>query len=212
MKPYFFMMAMLFNVQLLNVQIASAETAAELLANQMQGIETITAKFNQKIFDINNQLLQDASGEMFIKRPKKLLWKTSEPYEHWVISNGSELWLYDLDLEQVSKERFNEELSQAPALLLSGDIDTLSQHYNIRQIDDEDNVVAFILKPIQEKNVFSALRISFFNNALLKMEMIDNFDQRTVIRFSNLKNNSELADKLFEFEVPEGVDLVVNEP
>lgn len=207
MKPYFLMIAFL-----LNVQLASAQTAAELLANQMRGLETITAKFSQQIFDINNKLLQDASGEMFIKRPKKLLWKTNDPYEHWVISNGSELWLYDLDLEQVTKERFNEELSQAPALLLSGDIDTLSKHYDIQQSDSEANVVAFILKPLQEKSVFSVLRISFLNSALLEMEMIDNFDQRTVIRFSGIKNNNRLADELFEFEVPEGVDLVVNEP
>ena len=52
------------------------------------------------------------------------------------------------------------------------------------------------------------MRIGFEDGRLSLMELIDTLDQRTRISFIDLEENIPVADSIFEFVPPEGVDII----
>ncbi len=192
--------------------LAGAGTAVENLNRQLSVMQSMQANFHQEIHGDKGELLQQASGEIIIQRPRKLYWSTEQPYQHLVVTDGETLWVYDIDLEQVSRQPFSAELDQAPALLLSGEIETISQYYSISEQSAGEGVHSFQLLPKLSDSVFQRMTIEFTRGVLQSMSLEDNFGQLTTIRFSDLRLNPTIAPRQFAFTPPAGVDVIVNEP
>ena len=190
---------------------ASADPATEQLNAQLANMHSFKTNFTQTISDEKGELLQEASGELIIQRPRKLYWSTQQPYQHLVVTDGKVLWVYDIDLEQVSQQPFSDELDQAPALLLSGEIEQISQHY-IVSTSMVGNALRFELLPKKPGSVFQRMTIDFKNKTLLAMSLTDNFGQLTDITFSELELNPQIDPGLFNFSPPEGLDVIIDEP
>ena len=195
---------------LLAVFPASADPATEQLNAQLANMQAFKTHFRQTISDEKGELLQEASGELIIQRPRKLYWSTQQPYQHLVVTDGKVLWVYDIDLEQVSRQPFSDELDQAPALLLSGEIEQISKHYAV-STSMVDSTLRFELLPKKPGSVFQRMTIDFNNKKLLGMSLTDNFGQLTEIIFSELELNPQIDPELFNFSPPEGLDVIIDE-
>ena len=115
---------------------AAAESrldSVEKLTRLLSPMESLEGQFEQSIFAEDGQLMQQASGRLKIKRPRQMIWETLQPYQHKVVTNGVLLWIHDLDLEQVTQQEFGDNLDQAPALLLSGNVQALSEKFVIEE-------------------------------------------------------------------------------
>lgn len=196
---------------LLLLSVFSHADPVALLNEQMQGIDTISARFKQQIVDEKKQLMQEGSGYLLVKQPRKLYWLTEDPYQHLVVTNGIDLWIYDMDLEQVNKEAFSEDLDRAPALLLSGNVQKIAENYHVKQLPSKVGQQIFQLLPKDQRSVFSDLTVVFSDHHIVSMTLIDSFAQRTQIDFFDVVNNAPLDESLFNFVVPEGVDVITNE-
>lgn len=67
----------------------------------------MSASFDQKL--INGGRASDnisSKGYMSLKKPKFFRWITTSPNNQEIISNGSKLWIYDGDLEQVIIKKY----------------------------------------------------------------------------------------------------------
>lgn len=190
--------------------VVRADDAAARLSAQLDRMQTLTAEFQQTIRDERGELLQEARGTLTVKRPRRLHWQTSEPYQHLLVTDGKVIWLFDQDLEQITRKPFSDDLEQAPALLLSGEVERIAERYAI-SATSEGNINRFVLAPRQGDNVFSELSISFQAGVLQRMELVDNFAQRTTIDFSKVVANTAVADVLFQFTPPDGIDVVVED-
>lgn len=188
----------------------AAPSATELLAARLAPMEHLSAQFSQTIVDDSGELVQQAAGQMAVERPRKFYWRTEQPYEHLVVTDGIVLWVYDLDFEQITREPFSAELDKAPALLLSGDVDGIAKQFRV-SLEIDGDVEAYTLSPLVKEGVFKRLTISFANALLSGMTLLDNFDQLTTIQFSEVDVNPEIDSKQFNFEPPEGIDVIVNE-
>lgn len=191
--------------------IADELSPAELLSKKLQPMVTLTADFSQTITDADGSPLQEASGQLTVKRPRHFHWKTLEPYEHIVVTDGTELWLYDVDLEQITKQAFNADLDKAPALLLSGEIDEINKQYEVTRDTVNKDESLYHLVPNDADALFSQLSISFVNGILGAMVLRDSFDQITTITFSNTQLNPAVDDDLFNFIPPQGIDVIADE-
>ena len=191
---------------------AASETAVQQLSAQLQAMNSLSAHFKQTINDNAGTLLQQAEGSLTVKRPRRFHWLTEQPYEHLVVTDGKELWLYDIDLEQITRQAFSADLDKAPALLLSGEVDEISKQYKVAVTEAADKTLTFTLTPNEPDNLFKQLTISFNNRQLLGMKLKDSFEQLTVIEFSDLKLNADIPDSLFEFIPPDGIDVIRDEP
>jgi outer membrane lipoprotein carrier protein len=187
--------------------VADDEVAVQRLTELLNQAQTITARFSQLTLDGSGTQLQETAGQLVLKRPGLFRWHTDAPMEQLLVSNGEKVWLYDPDLLQVTIQALDQRLTHTPALLLSGDVSKIRENFDISH-KEGGNVVDFILKPKSKDTLFDSLRLSFRNNVLNDMQLIDSIGQRTNILFLNVKMNEPQDDAQFTFDVPAGADVI----
>src|SRR5438128_8183915 len=74
--------------------------------------QTTTAKgrFAQMVLDKNLKMLQQSTGTMQFSRPGKFRWEYDKPYEQVIVGDGTRLWVYDKDLNQVTERKLDRAL------------------------------------------------------------------------------------------------------
>ena len=150
---------------------------------------------------------QRARGRLYISRPGKFRWDYLEPYHQQIVSDGRRLWIYDEDLEQVTLRPLSASLGNTPALLLS-ERRPLAESFRIRDRGREDGLHWLELRPLDvEQASFQWIRLGLAGGSLRQMILRDKLDQTTRLRFSRLEKNPPLDAGLFEFQIPEGVDV-----
>lgn len=176
---------------------------ASALAELLQPLESMRAEFHQTVRDERGEVLQEGSGWMEVMRPHRLRWQTEEPYRYLVVTDGTLLWRYDADLEQVNREPFQGELADAPGLILSGEPRRIAKHYHVRRSGD-----TFTLEPRREDGLFQRLSLEWEGNVPRRMMLLDRLDQSTEIVFSEVQRNPGFSAERFRFEPPAGVDVI----
>jgi outer membrane lipoprotein carrier protein len=180
----------------------------QLLTSFLNGIDNIVAEYVQHTHDGNNSLLQTQKGRLSLTRPNKFKWESYAPYEQVLVSNGSTLWQYDPDLEQVTIQKLDNRLSSTPVLLLSGNSKDVSKEYDVysEKLQDEYH---FVLIPKRTDTLFDRLRLEFNPEKVLRRMVIkDEVGQKTVITLSGVKKLTNITPETYEFIVPEGTDII----
>lgn len=187
-----------------------ADDAAERLTERLEPLESYQASFEQQILDGSGDRLQSARGEMWLSRPGLLRWEVDAPYSQVVVSDGDDVYLYDPDLEQVTIQAMDDRVTHTPALLLSGSVSDLTESYEVfYEQDDGDDV--FTLVPISADTLFEELSMVFDADTLTELWMMDSTGQRTSITFSDITNNGNIDRSQFDFDIPEGTDVIREE-
>ncbi|MRH78881.1 outer membrane lipoprotein chaperone LolA [Spiribacter sp. C176] len=200
---YRFCLSILMAVWVLFATGAQAD-ALEELERYFSEVNTLSGQFIQETSDSTGAVVETAEGEFFIARPERFVWDYSLPYEQQIVADGQQLWVYDVDLDQVVVRPLGEALGVGAAQLLSGDIDSLSASFEI-QIGDNDDV---LLKPTDPAWAFQEIRLQFSQGIPQRMEIADGMDQTVTVEFEEVIVNPSIPDRRFEFVVPDGVDVI----
>jgi outer membrane lipoprotein carrier protein len=147
---------------------------------------------------------------MWLSRPGLLRWEVEAPYSQTVVSDGDDVYMYDPDLEQVTIQAMDDRVTHTPALLLSGSIDELTESYEVFYAQDGGEDV-FTLVPISVDTLFEELSMVFDADTLTELWMMDSTGQRTSITFSDITRNGNIDRSMFDFEIPEGIDVIREE-
>ncbi|PNK61653.1 outer membrane lipoprotein chaperone LolA [Psychrobacter sp. FDAARGOS_221] len=191
---------------------ASDLTAAKRLNNLLVNTKSMTANFSQSTKGANggqsglSAKNGSFTGSMSLKRPNNFRWSITKPFEQLIVTDGSALWVYDKDLEQVTRQDASKQLGNTPALLLSGDPKKIAQNFKITQPNASKNY--YVLYPKTNDTNFKSLSISFNGGKPVMMVLSDSLGQVTTIRFSNVKLNTSIANSQFKFTPPKGVDVI----
>ena len=178
----------------------------EQLKNFLAASKTLSADFKQVSFDETGRAAQTSYGVFHLLRPGRFRWDYQKPFKQQIVSNSNKVWFYDADLEQVTVKKLDQSLGSTPALLLSGEI-SLEDNFALEQQGEDEDLFWIKLLPKNQESGFNYILIGMDNSSLGGMELSDNFGQLTRIYFSNVKTNEQLTPALFEFVVPEGVDV-----
>ena len=190
---------------------ASAQSGREQLQAFFRDVQSLKAGFTQTLLDARGEPLQITSGTVWLQRPGKFRWDYREPFPQLIVSNGKKVYLYDVDLEQVTVRPLDEALGNTPVLLLAGN-EPLEKNFTIEEIDPSDGLAWVELVPKAEDLIgFERMQFGFAGNQLKAMQMADNLGQVTRLRFADGQRNVEIDADLFEFTPPKGVD-VIGEP
>lgn len=165
------------------------------------------ADFSQTVTGQGGKKAQKSSGAMQFSRPGKFRWNYDKPYEQLIVGDGDKLWIYDKDLNQVTIKSLEQALGDTPAALLAGsnEIEKTFALTNLGTKGDLDWLEAI---PKTPNSTFATVRMGFDASGLKAMELSDHFGQNTVIRFSDLKKNPQLAPTAFEFVPPKDADVI----
>ena len=190
------------------IQAADPDSDGQLLIeNFLRDIRTLSGRFEQSLVDADNQLLEESSGTLEIRRPGQFRWSYIEPYEQVLVADGLNVWSYDIDLAQVTVKPQAEVLTSTPASLLGGSADALEQFEYIGSFTDRDTVW-IRLRPKDGDNGFNKVELGFNDGELTRMLFSDNLEQTTLIALFDVLLNSEIDSDRFQFEPPENVDIV----
>lgn len=173
----------------------------------LQGLESLQAQFEQTLTDRNGQTVERASGTLAIRRPNRFRWDYREPNEQVIVADGSRIWLYDADLEQVTVRKLDDTLSATPAMLLSGQ-GNLQDNFNVTQTSQSGGVYWVRMEPKRDDTDFKWVRLGFDGATLKFMELADKLGQTTHLEFDRLERNPVLDPSRFTFNVPPGADVI----
>lgn len=125
---------------------AGQEVASPIaeLTQLLGNIATMQASFVQ--FPLGGKktgIQQKNYGKMYLQRPGKFHWETVKPFKQLIIADGKYAWVYDADLEQVTKRKIDYNEAGNPAMLLSGSIESLQNGFNITKLETEDEISFF---------------------------------------------------------------------
>lgn len=169
-------------------------------------LASVRAEFVQELVDPRTQAVQRAEGTLSLQRPGRFRWDYSQPRQ-LIVADGTKLWLYDPDLEQVTVRRVRDTLSQTPAMLLSGQ-SRIRDEFEVRDGGSADGLDWVRLLPKSPDADFRELRLAFTGDTLRRMEFEDKLNQLTRITLSRIERNARLDAALFRFVPPPGVDVI----
>jgi outer membrane lipoprotein carrier protein len=197
--------------------VASAQPAAESAPAGLNALEafvrdvhSLTADFKQELWTADHRLQQTETGTLSLRRPNRFRWIYKEPTELTVVADGRQLWIYDVELAQVTVAPLDTTVESTPAMLLSGDR-SVRDGFDVVQTYRLDGLDWVKLKPKTGGADFSSVLIGFAGNAPQQLELVDGLNQVTRIELMNLHVNADIADSTFEFKPPAGVDVIGNE-
>lgn len=180
--------------------------ALSSLSEILADISSYRAEFVQQIYNQDQQLVQQSEGTLYAARPGKLRWLSEAPFEQLIVVDGTNIWRYEEDLQQVVVSGYNDDLGSTPALLLSGNVDSIGARYKVSEVGGQ-----YQLLPRDEQSLFRAMTVRFDDGKLTQLLLEDTLGQTTKLLLSNIEQNPTLDPALFEFVPPEGVDVLRDE-
>jgi outer membrane lipoprotein carrier protein len=151
-------------------------------------------------------VIQESTGEFYLQRPGRFRWNYTQPYPQEIVSDGDKVWVFDVDLEQVTVQKQGAGHSNTPMALLQNR-QKLEDAFEIHERGSESGLYRIELLNREADSDFDRLLLGLDDKGLRYLQLHDQFDQTTSIIFTELHSNPELDAALFEFTPPEGVDV-----
>ena len=201
--------ARLLLLLLASLMSALTEAAAtESLKNFIKETRTVRANFSQTLYDKNARTLQESKGTMLFERPEKFRWTYEKPYEQLIVGDGTQVWFYDQDLNQVTIRQFNIAIGSSPAALLAGS-STIEDNFVLNELGLQNEIEWLEAIPKSKESAFEFIQMGFSPDGMLRiMALRDSFGQTTLLTFSDLEKNPKLPIELFKFTPPANADVI----
>ena len=188
---------------------AAASPGTDALSYFFNEIKSFKARFGQVLLDESLTEINDGQGTVWIQRPGLFRWNYEFPEAQEIVGDGENVWVYDVELEQVTVHSQALALGKSPALLLS-ESGNIEKTHVIEDVGTQGRFDWVNLIPKDEESEFREVRIGFEDNRLRLLELLDNLGQRTRISFVDLKENEPVPASVFNFVPPDGVDIIDN--
>jgi outer membrane lipoprotein carrier protein len=199
LKPLLLLFAVLFNGTYAQSNDLNAK---QQLKVKLASLATYQANFTQTVVDIENTVLQQATGRIQLQQPNNLYWELFEPNESVLLADGENIWNVDPFLEQVVVYGANAALENNPLILLTNPDSSKWDEFEVSQSDAQ-----FIITPLELNGGIESLRLLFKGDVLIELESQDGQQQKSLLTFSEIKQNNPLAADTFIFVMPEGYEL-----
>jgi len=180
LKPFFSKVIITISILCVSLNVW-ADTPSQDLAKLLSGFNSLSAQFEQIVSGSRKKPKQVSYGSMALERPGKFRWEVTRPNAQLLLADGRYLWIYDIDLEQATRQKL-----------------------------DTDNASGFRLKPKGNSDMFQWIELYFVNNKLVSMRLFDNLGVLTNFHFSNVQLNPSLNSSLFKFKAPKNVEIIKN--
>ena len=203
-KLYRLKQLILFTTVLLNSTfvLASDLDAKQQLKVKLLKLQTYQANFTQTVVDIENTSLQQATGRIVLQQPNKFFWELFEPNESVLLADGNNIWNIDPFIEQVVVNDADIALENNPLILLTNTDSSQWQEFEVSQLDGQ-----FIITPREPNGGIDSLRLVFNNDTLVELETQDGQQQKSLLLFSDIKQNHSLPADTFLFVMPDDYEL-----
>jgi len=191
---------------LLGAAAVARADAVDTLRDFGREVKTGRASFTQTVTSPDGARKKTASGSFEFARPDRFRFVYSKPFEQQIVADGKKVWIYDLDLQQVSVRAMSAALGATPAALLAGA--AVDKDFVLSAAPSRDGLDWVLATPKAKEGSIRTLQIGFKGKTLAALEIVDAFGQRSLLQFADVQANAKLADDAFHFVPPKGVDVI----
>ncbi len=151
-----------------------------------------------------------SSGVFEFSRPGRFRFVYKKPFEQTIVADGQTLWLYDMDLNQVTARTQAQALGSTPAALIASaaDLKALQADFALKADADSEGLEWVLATPKAKDSALQTVRVGFKAGELAVLEIVDSFGQKSSLRFSAFKPNVAVEASAFQFKPPAGADVI----
>jgi len=157
------------------------------------------------------EITETASGKVFFSHPGKMRWEYLVPGQHQIISNGTSLWIYRPNENQVvrgdAQAFFNSGAGGAFLSNISLVRERYTAHIETNQADTAH--ITLILEPKKESPDIQSIHIRILktNDHIVQVTTYNPYGDATTLDFWNIVFK-KIDLSVFEFTTPDGVDVI----
>ncbi len=153
-------------------------------------------------------------GQLLIKKPGKMRWEYKDPEQKLFVSDGVKIYSYvPQDKQVVVSAVPASDQASTPTLFLAGK-GNLTRDFTVSFVDLPPALAGgarglkLVPRAPQQDYDWLILAVDPASYQIRGLVTVDAEGGRSTFAFTNLKENVGLADKMFEFKIPRGVDVV----
>ena len=186
---------------------------AQKLQSSYENAKDLKADFVQEAMIKSIKKTQREEGLLFFKNPKNMIWEYTKPQGKKLVINSQKAWLY-LSREKVVYTQKSESIFQSKFLInfFSGS-GKLKNDFVIKYAEpkayDKDGNYLLVLTPREKTAACNLIKLTIDKNNfyILQVSFDDVMGNTTTLKFSNISINTGLAQKMFQFKPPAGVEV-----
>ncbi|MCF6288838.1 MAG: outer membrane lipoprotein chaperone LolA [Proteobacteria bacterium] len=192
-------------------QATPESEANKLLDNVRKDLVSLHADFSQYEIDINGKFTEKQYGKVWLSSPNKFKWQYLKPIPQLIIASGTQLWIYDADLEQVTIRK--QDNKQNPIYVLLNKQAT-EKNYKVSLVaqdqESKDKTQWIKMLPNKPSDEVKVVWLGIENNNLTSLKLQNQMDNTVVFEFKNITKNPKLEESFFTFDIPKGTDIIRN--
>ncbi len=186
---------------------AAGSGARARLEQFAKGLHSLSGDFQQRVVNANGQQVQTSRGTVALEAPRQFRWQTTAPYKQLIIADGSHVWMYDPDLDQVTVHQQGPAQAQSPLTVLTN-VSRVDEDFAVHDIGVRDGLDWLRLVPKRPHARFEYVELGLDADGLRDMTFKDRLGSVTHIRFSHWKRNARLPASTFHFTPPKGAAVI----
>jgi outer membrane lipoprotein carrier protein len=201
---------------LLAVAIAQAPSrpageTARLIQQKYDKVRDFTAEFTQTYQGGVLRKTSTETGTLQVKKPGRMRWEYTSPEQKLFVSDGQKIYSYiPADRQVIVSSVPTDDRATTAVLFLVGKGD-LARDFTVSYADAAaPDRIALKLDPKSRQADYDWLELVVDRESLQIRTLIaaEREGGRSTFQFSNYRENTGLADKIFTFKIPRGVDVV----
>jgi outer membrane lipoprotein carrier protein len=157
------------------------------------------------------EITDSASGKAFFKRPDKMRWEYETPDRQTIITNGHTLWIYRPEDNQVMVGKAPSFFEDGKGFSFLSDMESIKKKFYIL-LEDKDEDDTHVLKLLPKEKTFDVSVIYLFVSTktfeVVKIVTYNSYEDETRIEFKNIEFKQKLDESLFNFTIPQGVEVL----
>lgn len=170
-------------------------------------IDTLHAEFTQKNKGVSASSIIQGSGEIFLKKPNKLIWDMHEPFKKIMVINGSTMIFYDEDLNQaLISDYIEDNKSSWINLFMKGKYNDDANLIKEQTLIDDQYYVSFMIDDFRDQ--YKSVVFVFQNERLHIVKLEDLSSEVVEIEFTKFEINPTIKKTLFNYTVPQSADVI----
>ena len=209
--------AWLLTVLLIGIFAAPASGLSLSLEAIIKGVEKrysalgFSARFYQTSVLKALDITESASGMLVVRKPGMMRWEYEDPDRQLVITDGTSLWIYRPDDNQVMTGRAPSFFGDGKGAGFLSDIERVRRNFTIT-LDGLTENSQYRLKLLPKKKTFDIatiyLTVSPETFDVVEVVTLNDYEDETRIRLSDIQHREELEEALFHFKIPKDADIV----
>jgi outer membrane lipoprotein carrier protein len=193
------------------VQPPATDLAAEL-QRRYDRVKDFSASFTQTYEGGVLRRKAVESGTLHVKKPGRMRWDYAAPQKKVFVSDGTSMFMYFPEDRQVMTYPVPKEDEATSAILFLMGRGNLTRDFQIRYADRHAASEHYVLRldPKIRQTEYDWLELEV-DRETLQIRTLTAGDAQgghSTFAFANIKENLGLADKMFQFSIPRGTEVI----